>query len=83
MKTLIVLSLVLSSAVAITGARARAESLDDKEYWKKVKAKITSIKCGYGKPRSLELKGGALTLLSNNEENNFGDFANPWLKKHL
>jgi hypothetical protein len=48
-----------------------------------VKAKIKGFTCGYGNPRSLDLKGGTLKLLANTEEANFSDWAKPWLEKHL
>ena len=48
-----------------------------------VKAKITALKCGFAKPRTLDLKAGTLTYMGNNEESNFSDFARPWLLKNL
>ena len=48
-----------------------------------VKAKITTIHCGYAKERTLELKSGTLTYLGNNTQSNFSDWAKPWLLKHL
>jgi hypothetical protein len=48
-----------------------------------VKAKIKGFKCGYAKPRNLDLKGGIVTYMGNNEESNFSDWAKPWLMKKL
>jgi len=48
-----------------------------------VKAKITAIQCGYANPRTLDLKGTTLKYMGNNQEANFGDWAKPWLMKHL
>ena len=48
-----------------------------------VKAKITSLSCGYAKERSLDLKGGKLRYLGNNTQANFSEWARPWLLKHL
>lgn len=48
-----------------------------------VKAKIKGFKCGYAKPRKLDLKGGTVTYMGNNEESNFSDWAKPWLMKKL
>lgn len=48
-----------------------------------VKSKITTIQCGFAKERKLELKGGVLKYQGNNNQANFGDWAKPWLLKHL
>jgi len=48
-----------------------------------VKAKIKGFQCGYAKPRTLELKGGIVKYMGNNEESNFSDWAKPWLMKKL
>jgi len=48
-----------------------------------VKAKIKGFQCGYAKPRTLELRGGIVKLMGNNEEANFSDWAKPWLMKKL
>jgi hypothetical protein len=48
-----------------------------------VKAKIKGFQCGYAKPRNLELKGGIVKYMGNNEESNFSDWAKPWLMKKL
>lgn len=48
-----------------------------------VAAKIKGFACGYGKPRTLELEGGVVKFMGNNEEANFSDWAKPWLTKHL
>jgi hypothetical protein len=48
-----------------------------------VKGKIKGFRCGYGKPRSLDLTGGILKYLGNNDEANFSDWAKPWLTKKL
>jgi len=48
-----------------------------------VKAKIKGFQCGYQKPRALELKGGIVKYMGNNEESNFSDWAKPWLMKKL
>jgi hypothetical protein len=48
-----------------------------------VKAKIKGFTCGYSNPRSLDMKGGIVQYLGNNEEANFSDWAKPWLEKHL
>jgi hypothetical protein len=48
-----------------------------------VKAKIKGFQCGYQKPRALDLKGGVVKLMGNNEEANFSDWAKPWLMKKL
>jgi hypothetical protein len=46
-------------------------------------AKIKGFQCGFGKPRALDLKGGTLTYMGNNQESNFSEWARPWLMKHL
>ncbi len=48
-----------------------------------VKAKIKGFQCGFAKPRTLDLKGGLVTYMGNNQESNFSDWARPWLMKHL
>jgi len=48
-----------------------------------VASKIKGFKCGFTKPRSLDLKGGTLTYMGNNQESNFSEWARPWLMKHL
>ncbi|MBC7973512.1 MAG: hypothetical protein H7138_00900 [Myxococcales bacterium] len=48
-----------------------------------VKAKITGFQCGYGKPRSLDLKGGVVSYMGNGEESSFSAWAKPWLMKKL
>ena len=48
-----------------------------------VKAKIKGFTCGYANPRSLDLKGGIVKYMGNNDEANFSDWARPWLEKHL
>jgi hypothetical protein len=48
-----------------------------------VKAKIKGFQCGYAKPRTLDLKGGLVKYMGNNEEANFSDWAKPWLMKKL
>ena len=48
-----------------------------------VKAKIKGFKCGYAKPRKLDLSKGTVTYMGNNEEANFSDWAKPWLMKKL
>jgi hypothetical protein len=48
-----------------------------------VKAKIKGFKCGYANPRKLDMKGGIVTYLGNNQEANFSDWAKPWLTKRL
>jgi hypothetical protein len=48
-----------------------------------VKAKIKGFTCGYQNPRSLELKGGIVKFMGNNQEANFSDWAKPWLMKKL
>jgi len=48
-----------------------------------VKAKIKGFTCGYAKPRKLDLKGGIVTYLGNNDEANFSDWAKPLLEKKL
>jgi hypothetical protein len=48
-----------------------------------VKAKIKGFQCGYQKPRTLELKGGIVKFMGNNQEANFSDWAKPWLMKKL
>jgi hypothetical protein len=48
-----------------------------------VKAKISTIQCGFAKERSLDLKGTVLKYLGNNTQSNFSDWAKPWLLKHL
>jgi len=48
-----------------------------------VKAKISAISCGYGKPRALQLDGKTLRYHGNNVEPNFSAWAKPWLLKSL
>jgi len=48
-----------------------------------VKAKIKGFQCGFTKPRALELKGGILKYMGNNQESNFSEWARPWLMKNL
>jgi hypothetical protein len=48
-----------------------------------VKAKIKGFKCGYAKPRKLDLTAGIVKYMGNNEESNFSDWAKPWLMKKL
>jgi hypothetical protein len=48
-----------------------------------VKAKIKGFRCGYSKPRSLDLAGGVIKYMGNNDEANFSDWAKPWLMKKL
>lgn len=48
-----------------------------------VKAKIKGFKCGFSKPRKLDLSKGVVTYMGNNEESNFSDWAKPWLMKKL
>jgi hypothetical protein len=48
-----------------------------------VKAKIKGFACGYAKSRTLELKGGIVTFMGNNQQSNFSDWAKPWLMKKL
>jgi hypothetical protein len=48
-----------------------------------VKAKISSVTCGYAKERNLDLKGGTLNYRGNNTQSNFSEWARPWLLKHL
>ena len=50
---------------------------------KSVVAKIKGFKCGYAKERKLDLKGGTLTYMGNNQQSNFSDWARPWLLKKL
>lgn len=50
---------------------------------KSVVAKIKAFKCGYNKERKLDLKGGTLTYMGNNQQSNFSDWARPWLLKKL
>jgi hypothetical protein len=48
-----------------------------------VVSKIKGFTCGYSNPRSLDMKGGIVRYMGNNEEANFSDWAKPWLEKHL
>ena len=48
-----------------------------------VVAKIKGFTCGYSNPRNLDMKGGIVKYMGNNEEANFSDWAKPWLEKHL
>jgi hypothetical protein len=48
-----------------------------------VKAKIKGFTCGYADERSLDMKGGIVQYLGNNQQGNFSDWAKPWLEKHL
>jgi hypothetical protein len=48
-----------------------------------VRAKIKGFRCGYGKPRSLELTGSIIKYMGNNDEANFSEWAKPWLTKKL
>ena len=48
-----------------------------------VKAKIKGFECGFKKERSLDLKGGIVKYLGNNNQSNFTDWAKPWLLKKL
>jgi hypothetical protein len=48
-----------------------------------VRAKITGFQCGFAKERSLDLKGGIVRYLGNNNQANFADWAKPWLMKRL
>jgi len=48
-----------------------------------VKAKISSVTCGYAKERNLDLKSGTLSYRGNNTQSNFSEWARPWLLKHL
>jgi hypothetical protein len=48
-----------------------------------VKKNIKGFRCGYSKPRSLELSGGIIKYMGNNEEANFSEWAKPWLTKKL
>jgi hypothetical protein len=50
---------------------------------KSVAAKIKGVKCGYAKERKLDMKGGIVTYMGNNNQSNFGDWARPWLLKKL
>lgn len=48
-----------------------------------VKAKISTIQCGFAADRSLDLKSNTLRYLGNNTQANFSNWARPWLLKHL
>ena len=48
-----------------------------------VKAKIKGFTCGYAKERTLDLKGGIVKYMGNNNQANFSDWARPWLLKKL
>ena len=50
---------------------------------KAVGAKIKTISCGYAKARTLDLKGGKLKYMGNNDEGNWHDWAKPALTKKL
>jgi|SRR6185312_609112 len=56
---------------------------DDADSKASVKAKIKGFTCGWSNPRSLDMKGGILQYLGNNEQANFSDWAKPWIEKHL
>jgi hypothetical protein len=66
--------------IVIEVGRICAEGDDEKAA---VKAKIKSFKCGYANPRTLGLRGGAVTYMGNQEQSNFSDWARPWLLKRL
>lgn len=70
---------ICSAVVDEVGSLCR-EGQDAKD---SVKAKIKGFTCGYAKPRTLDLKGGIVKYMGNNEEANFSDWAKPWLMKHL
>ena len=70
---------VCSAIVDEVGSLCRAGE-DEKTA---VKAKIKGFKCGYAAARTLDLKGGIITYMGNNEQANFSDWAKPWLMKHL
>jgi hypothetical protein len=55
----------------------------DEDSKQAVRSKIKGFTCGYQNPRALDLKGGIVKYLGNNEEANFSDWAKPWLEKHL
>ena len=61
-------------------ARVCGDSEDGK---KAVTAKIMTVACGYSKSRTLDLKGGKLKYLGNNDQANFWDWAKPALTKKL
>ena len=71
---------VCGNIINLVGMICKNGDDDDKAT---VKAKITSIQCGFAKERKLELKAGTLKYLGNNNQSNFGDWAKPWLLKHL
>src|ERR1700744_4941395 len=48
-----------------------------------VVSKIRGFTCGYSNPRHLDMKGGIVMYMGNNDEANFSDWAKPWLEKHL
>jgi hypothetical protein len=48
-----------------------------------VKAKIKGFQCGFAKERTLDLKGGIVKYMGNNNQANFSDWAKPWLLKRL
>jgi hypothetical protein len=50
---------------------------------KRVVQKIKSVSCGFGDPRTLALSGGKATLMTNNREPNFGEWAKAQLGDKL
>ena len=42
---------------------------------KRVQAKVKSVSCGYANPHTIAIAGGKLTLMSNQEQANFDDWA--------
>ena len=48
-----------------------------------VKAGIKGFKCGFANPRKLDLKGGIVTYMGNNDQSNFSQWAKPILEKNL
>jgi hypothetical protein len=48
-----------------------------------VAAKIKGFTCGFAKERKLELTGGLVKYMGNNNQSNFSNWARPWLLKNL
>jgi hypothetical protein len=70
---------ICSNMVKLVEATCR----NDEDAKAAVKKKIKTIKCGYAKPRKLDLKAGTLTYMGNNEEANMWDWGKPALEKKL
>lgn len=56
---------------------------EGEEEKKAVTAKIKRFSCGFAKERKLDLTGGNLKYMGNNNQSNFSDWAKPWLLKKL